>query len=341
MPCPAIETDVAEVALRFPAESLKSQDGIGDGDGRISVAAGHHFKGHVAATSLFKGMHHLQHGGPLATAEIDREQLRRFGEQAVEGSAVTFRKVHHVDVITDAGAIAGGPVAPEHLQLFAPPHGDLTDKREEVVWCAQRVFTNFTAGMGAHRVEVAQTGNAPLIRSACGKVVQHLFNRCFGVAVGVDRLNRRCLWDRHALGISVERGTAAEHQRAAVTGVHCSQQRPCAVQIDVPVAQRFAYGFTNGFQTCEVNDCLNRLACRACSFEQLLENVLITDVAVDELQSLSVAFLRGVQPCQHCNFFNSERGAVAVVVQHDQVMTCIEQHKTGVAADESCSSSDQ
>ena len=51
------------------------------------------------------------------------------------------------------------------------------------------VVINLTAGMGSHRVEVAQAGNPPLIRSAGGQIVQQLFNRCLGVAVGVDRLN--------------------------------------------------------------------------------------------------------------------------------------------------------
>ena len=67
-----------------------------------------------------------------------------------------IRQVGDVDVIADAGAVAGGPVATKHLERFAPAHGHLTHEGEEVVGDAEGVFTNSSGGMSAYGIEVAQ-----------------------------------------------------------------------------------------------------------------------------------------------------------------------------------------
>ena len=51
-------------------------------------------------------------------------------------------EIHHVDEITLAGDIWGGPVSAEHLKLSSAANGHLIHEREEVVGDAQRVFAN-------------------------------------------------------------------------------------------------------------------------------------------------------------------------------------------------------
>jgi len=74
--------------------------------------------------------------------------LRPFRLQGVEGGAVAFSEVHHVDLVAHAAAVGGGPVVAKHLQFGAPGHRHLADEREQDVGRAQRVFANAATGVG-------------------------------------------------------------------------------------------------------------------------------------------------------------------------------------------------
>ena len=144
---------------------------VGDGDGGITRPAINDRVGDRLPTGMAEGVHHLQHRDAPAAAEVEGEQLRRFRQQAVEGRLVPFCQIHHMDVIAHARSIGCWPVVAKDLNLFAPAHGDLGDKWEEVVGNPQRVFTDPAAGMGADGVEITQTGDSPLIGSACCQVI--------------------------------------------------------------------------------------------------------------------------------------------------------------------------
>ena len=97
----------------------------------------------------------------LAAAQVEAEQLGGLGQQHVQGGPVPLSEVHHMYVIADAAAIGGGPVAAKHLQAVATPHRHLAHKGEQVVGYAPGVFADAPTGVGSHRIEVAQPGDAP------------------------------------------------------------------------------------------------------------------------------------------------------------------------------------
>ena len=195
----------------------------------------------------------------LAAAQIEGEQLGAFRQQHIEGGAVAFGQVHHVDVIAHAAAIGGGPVAAVHLQLLPPPHGHLAHERKEVVGDAGGVFADAATGVGAHGVEVAQPGDAPAGLTRC-HIGQQLLHGRLAVAVGVDRGDGRRFWDRHRFRVAVEGGAAAEHQGVAAVDLHGAHQLARAREVHIPVAQGFGQRFAHGLEAREVDHGIGGLA---------------------------------------------------------------------------------
>ena len=140
--------------------------------------------------------------------------------------------------------------------------------------------------MRTDRIEVAQAGDPPEFLGACSQVVEQAFRRCFGVPVGIDRLDRRRFRNRHVVGVAVEGGAAAEHKGVAAVVGHHLQQAERAVHIHVPVAQRFSNRFAHGLESCEVDHRINRLALRSGLLEDRLKAGGIADVPFDKLQAI-------------------------------------------------------
>ncbi len=175
-----------EIAPGLPAQLPFGLGGVGHGDRGITAAS---FRDHVGdglATGADKGLDHPEHGVTLAADEIQLQQLITAAQQGLQGSQMAFRQIDHMDVTPHAAAIGGEPVAAEHLHLLAPAHGHLADEGEQVVGDAVGVFADAATGMGSHRVEVTQGGNPPT-RLAGDDITEHLPQRCFDVALGVDR----------------------------------------------------------------------------------------------------------------------------------------------------------
>ena len=68
-------------------------------------------------------------------------------------------QIHHMDVIAHAGAVRGGVVVAEHVQLFQRAHGHLGDVGHQVVGDAVGVLADEAALVGADGVEIAQQGH--------------------------------------------------------------------------------------------------------------------------------------------------------------------------------------
>ena len=158
-------------------------------------------------------------------------------EQGVEGGLVAFCQIHHVDVITHACAVMGGPVAAKHLQLFAAADGDLGNEGKEVVGDAQGVLSDLAAGVGTHGVEITEGCDAPSVGSTGVEISEHLFNRSFGKAVGVNWLNGCRFRNRDGFGKAIYRGAATEYESAAGMGIHGREQGAGARDVDIPVQE--------------------------------------------------------------------------------------------------------
>ena len=155
LPGPAVAADVFKASLGAPAQALSGLAGIGDADGGIARPTVCNHVGNGTAAGGFHGLHHLQDGLSLAAAQVEGQQLRFFLQQVVQGGTVAFGEIHHMDVVTHARPVGGGPVAAEHLQLCSAANGHLTHKGKEVVGDAQRVFANAAGRMGSNWVETA------------------------------------------------------------------------------------------------------------------------------------------------------------------------------------------
>lgn len=208
--------------------------------------------GNLPPTRVAVGLQHLQNGDALARAQVEGEEGVAVGvEQMVEGAAVAFGQIHHMDVVPHATAIHRGPIVPEHRQAGSLSHRHLADDGEQIGGLPVGVLTDAAAGMGAHRVEVAEASDAPA--GLAGRDIgQQLLHRRFGVAIGMERTHRRALGDRQGFGVPVEGGAAAEDQNAAVVAPHGLQEAAAAVNVDIPVEERLSDGFRQGLQTGEM-----------------------------------------------------------------------------------------
>ena len=94
------------------------------------------------------------------------------------------RQINDVDVVAHAGSIRGWIAVAKHRQLCQPADSHLTHIRKQIIGNAAGIFPNLAAGMSAHRVEVAQQGDAPA-RVGNRQVAQHLLDNQLGTAVWV------------------------------------------------------------------------------------------------------------------------------------------------------------
>ena len=67
---------------------------------------------------------------PVATAEVEGEQLGGLGEQQVKGGAMPLGQIQHVDVVADAGSVRGGPVGAVHPPVGPTAGGHLAGTGE-------------------------------------------------------------------------------------------------------------------------------------------------------------------------------------------------------------------
>jgi len=234
---------------------------IGHGDGGITGPSLHDATANGVPAAAFKRRHNLQHGIALATAQIQGEQGGCGGwiQEVFNRRSVTFCEIHHMDVIAHACAVWRGPITAKDLEFMAPAYSHLADEGEEVVGTAAGVFADLAAGMGPDRIEIAQPSDAPA--GVCvAHVRQQLFNGRLRVPVGVHRLDRSVLVDRHLLGIAVQRGAAAEGDRVASVGCHGGQQLAAPRHVHIPIPQRLFNGFPNSLESGEVNHRIHRSA---------------------------------------------------------------------------------
>ena len=125
-----------------------------------------------------------------------------------------------MDVIPHACSIGSGLVTAKHLQCWSVANGHLAHKGEQVVGNTTGILTDAARGMGAYGVDITQSSDPPAVRFTPFQVGQHLFHRCLGVAVVIDRCNWCGLGDGNGVGIAAEGGAAAEHQGVAVMDIH-------------------------------------------------------------------------------------------------------------------------
>ena len=244
-----------------------------------------------------------------------------------ERDAVGFGQIHHVQVVADAGAIGCWVVLPEDPQLVPASCSHLGDEGKQVVGNAEGVLPDAAAGVGAHRVEVAQAGHPPATGAA--KCSQHLLHGEFGLGIGMHRRGGHALMQGKLLRFAVHGGGAAEHKGSAAMPFHGRRQDSTAVEVYIPVAQRVGHRFTHGFEPGEVNHAIH-WAARA---EGSIQHLRVAQIPFHQL--------KGIGRRQLLNPAQGFRTAVTKVVHYHQRVSLLQQHQAGVAADETSPSGDQ
>lgn len=325
LPPPSIPTHVLQTELGAPPQQLCSQRRIGKATGHVAGAPRVDLVGHFDLVDPLKGVDQLQHADALPGAQVDGEALARCCK-VVERSQVPLGQVHHVNVVSNPGAVGCGVVDAEHVQAVSQAGRHLGDVGHEVVGRAVGLLPQLATGVSAHGVEVAQDGHLPTWVSRL-HVTQHVFGHEFGAAVGVGDPQGAAFHNGHVIGVAVDGGGRAEHQAPHTGLFHGLEQGHVATQVVVKVPQGLGHRFAHGFQAGKVHH-----ARKMVFGEQALEQGAVSRIAFYKRQLLWE---------QGANMFNGVGLAVAQVVQHHHRMTCRAQLQRGVRTDVAGAASDE
>ena len=173
--------------------------------------------------------------------------------------------------------------------------------------------------MGADRVEVAQQGDAPF-RLRFLQIGQDLFHHQLAFAV-------RALWracrETFNVGdfwlIAIDGGGGAEDKVFNVCRTHGGDETQGTVDVVVVILKRLRNGFTDGFQTGEVDHRFNGVVVKDFGHQRF-----VADVAFHE---------SGLFPAKTFNHRQHAALTIAQVVEDDHIVTILQQLHTGMTSD--------
>ena len=229
-------------------------------------------------------------------------------------------QIHHVDIVPDAGAVVGGIVAAEHMELLQLAHGHLGDVGHQVVGDAVGVLTDQTGFMGADGVEVAQQGH---VHGGVGGAVvgEDPLDKKLGGAVGIGgAAHGEILSNGHGGGVAVHRGGGGEDEVLHAVTAHGVEQHQAVDQVVGIVLQRLADTLAHGLESGEVHHGVNA----GILLKQRLHLVGLTQVRLDKGNGLAHDLLHPAQRLL---------AGVYQVIHHDDVVARLDQFHTGMAAD--------
>ena len=131
MPLPGRADDVVDAVFRVPAQHLAGKRVAGDEARRIAWAAFSALDRHRPAGDLFDGRDQFLDGRAVAGAEVDGDRLATL-QQIIYGAHMGIGEIVDVDVVADAGAVAGVVVLAEDREEFAAPECGFDRKRDGV-----------------------------------------------------------------------------------------------------------------------------------------------------------------------------------------------------------------
>ena len=199
-----------------------------------------------------------------------------------------------MDVVADTGAIGGGVIVAEHLQLRQFSHRDLGDEGHQIVRDAVRVLADPSAGVRADRVEVAQQGDVPA-RVRPVQIAQDFLNHQFCPPIGVGRRERHIFGDRHLGGVAVHGRRRTEHQVPDAVRLHGLAQHQRPGDVVVVVAERDRHRLAHCLEPGEVDHRLDRRAgerdVQPCAIQQInpMEDQRPARELLDPMQRLLLA----------------------------------------------------
>mmetsp|Transcript_3160 Transcript_3160/g.7434 ORF Transcript_3160/g.7434 Transcript_3160/m.7434 type:complete len:280 (-) Transcript_3160:6-845(-) len=225
-----------------------------------------------------------------------------------------------MDIVTHAGAVHRVVVVAEHAELVALAYRNLSHERHQVIRTALGVLTDAARRVGADGVEVAQYGDAPLLRRRHRHVAQYLLDVQLRPAVRVGDAQRERLGDGHRRRVAVHGGRRREHDGVHAGRRHRFEQRDGAAHVVVKVAQRLLDALANRLESGEVNDGRDSVL-----VEYLLERRRVAEVHLVELDHLLAGELLDAA--------HRLPARIDQIVDHHHVVVGLQQLEHGVAAD--------
>ena len=229
-------------------------------------------------------------------------------------------QVGDVDVVPHAAAVAGVVVVAEDGHLAPLAGGHLGDDGHEIGGLVAGVLADFSAGVGAGGVEVAQQDGAEVGEGRAG-VVEDVLADLLGAGVGALGLFAGgFLRYRQLVGVAVDGAAATEDQVTVALAAQPLDDVEQAVEVIAVVGQGLVDAVAHGLESGEVDGAV----------EVVLGEELAGGLGVGQVGDVVRHPLAG----DGFDAVQDARLGVVVVVRADDGEAVLEQVDDGVAADE-------
>eukprot|EP00211_Chloroparvula_japonica_P007696 CAMPEP_0119133606 /NCGR_PEP_ID=MMETSP1310-20130426/13462_1 /TAXON_ID=464262 /ORGANISM="Genus nov. species nov., Strain RCC2339" /LENGTH=327 /DNA_ID=CAMNT_0007124305 /DNA_START=146 /DNA_END=1125 /DNA_ORIENTATION=+ len=271
------------------------------------------------ARDLLARLHDLPHAD--ARARPDVVQRRRVGQRRHQPH-VRVNQVHHVDEVSHAGAVRGGVLGAQDLEL-----GDVAQRGVEAragdaplrPELGPRVLPQQPALVAAVDVEIPEDAHAQL-RVGGGQVADDVLAHELGGAVGVDGHRRRLLGDGQLRRVAVRRARGRVDEVLHARLAHALHQAQRVGGDVVVVPQRLGHALADVRHGGEVHHEVHRVLP-----QHAAHLGLVPQVGALELELvLAGQALEGAHGAQV---------AAAEIVQDDDVIPVLQQPLGGVRPD--------
>src|SRR5699024_9926272 len=130
LPTPGVGACLGHGVLCLPSQVVGGGGRVGVAGGDVTGAALDDLEGDGDPGGLLEGAHTFQDGGSPPGTEVVHAAPVRVG-QVGDCGQVAAGQVHHVQVVTDPGAVGGVVVVAEHFEAWTVPRGHLGDVGEQ------------------------------------------------------------------------------------------------------------------------------------------------------------------------------------------------------------------
>ena len=224
-------------------------------------------------------------------------------------------QIHHVNIVTNSGAIGRRVIISPNVEARTLAHRDLRNERHKIIGDTLRIFADEAGGMSAYRIKVAKTANTPLWVGPV-QVKENLFYHQLAAAIGIGGPRGHGLDKRHHRLLTIDRGRGTEDQRLDPCATHGLKQLDTAMNIIVVIHQRLFDRLTYGLEAGKVDNGTDRVVGK-----HFVERTGIANVAFDKVRPLP---RKTLDAFKHADF------AIAEVVKNQQLMSRLREGHAGM-----------
>ena len=315
---PGIPAHIRQRVLCLPAQQRCALFGIGIAGSDITGAAVRNDIGNCHTVDLDKGIDHIQHRVAGTGAQI-KHLAAVMCSSIGHGCHMALAQIHHMDVVPDTGAVVGVVIVAVNAEELPSAYGDLRDIRHQIIGNTPGILTDAAALMGTDGIEVAQQHHAPL-GIGMGNTAQDLLGHVLGPAIGIGAAAGAAVFPQgHFVIRRVDRCRRGEDQPLDICLLHHLGQDQGGIEVIVIIFPGLCHRFAHCLEACKVDHCVDGIF-----REDLLQQRLITDIALIELQALARQLHNTVQ---------AFRIGIAQIVDDHHTVSAFQQLQAGVRSD--------